>query len=132
MVAARSGLIVNISSLGAREYYGSVAYSVGKTGLDRLAQTMAIDLLEHNVAALSLYPGTVRTERMLEAARLSDGGYDLDDAESPALAGRAVVALAADPGVMGRSGQALAVANLAHDYGFTEDDGSQPPLVDLM
>lgn len=132
MVAARSGLIVNISSLGAREYYGSVAYSVGKTGLDRLAQTMAIDLLEHNVAALSLYPGTVRTERMLEAARLSDGAYDLDDAESPALAGRAVVALAADPRVMGRSGQALAVANLAHDYGFTEDDGSQPPLVDLM
>ena len=131
MVAARSGLIVNISSLGAREYYGSVAYSVGKTGVDRLAQTMAIDLLEHHVATLSLYPGTVRTERMLEAVRLSDGAYNLDDAESPALTGRAVVALATDPDVMDRTGQALAVANLAHEYGFTEDDGSQPPPIEL-
>ena len=131
MVASGSGLIVNISSLGAREYYGSVAYSVGKTGVDRLAQTMALDLLEHQVAAVSIYPGTVRTERMLEAVRLSDGAYDLDDAESPALTGRAVVALASDPGVMDRTGQALAVANLAHEYGFTEDDGSQPPLIDL-
>jgi NAD(P)-dependent dehydrogenase (short-subunit alcohol dehydrogenase family) len=131
MVAARSGLIVNISSLGAREYYGSVAYSVGKTAVDRLAQTMAIDLIEHDVAAISLYPGTVRTERMLEAVRLSDGAYDLDDAESPELTGRAVVALAADPEVMRRTGHALAVANLAHEYGFAEDDGSQPPPVEL-
>jgi len=92
---------------------------------------MAIDLLEHHVAALSLYPGTVRTERMLEAVRLSDGAYNLDDAESPALTGRAVVALATDPNVIARTGQALAVANLAHEYGFTEDDGSQPPPIEL-
>ncbi len=132
MVTARSGLIVNISSLGAREYYGSVAYSVAKTGVDRLAQTMAIDLLEHDVAALALYPGTVRTERMIEAVRLSNGAYSLDGAESPELTGRAVVALAADPGVMGKSGGTFVVANLAHEYGFTEDDGSQPPTVDLV
>jgi NAD(P)-dependent dehydrogenase (short-subunit alcohol dehydrogenase family) len=60
MVAARSGLIVNIFSLGARECYGSVAYSVGKTGVDRLAQTMAIDLLDQNVAAVCLVPYEVR------------------------------------------------------------------------
>jgi NAD(P)-dependent dehydrogenase (short-subunit alcohol dehydrogenase family) len=60
MVAARSGLIVNISSLDAREYYDSVAYCVGKTGVDRLAQTMAIDLLDHNVAAVCLVPDEVR------------------------------------------------------------------------
>jgi dehydrogenase/reductase SDR family protein 1 len=130
--AGGSGLIVNISSLGAREYYGSVAYSVCKTGVDRLAQTMAIDLLEHNVAALALYPGTVRTERMIEAVRLSNGAYDLDGAESPELTGRAVVALAADPGVMRKSGGTFAVANLAREYGFAEDDGSQPPAVDLV
>lgn len=131
MAAAGSGLIVNISSLGAREYYGSVAYSVGKSGVDRLAQTMAIDLIDHHVAALALYPGTVRTERMREAVRLSDGAYDLDDAESPELTGRAVVALATDPRLMEKSGQAFAVANLAHEYAFAEDDGSRPPCLDL-
>ncbi|MFN8147856.1 MAG: SDR family NAD(P)-dependent oxidoreductase [Candidatus Nanopelagicales bacterium] len=131
MVAARSGLIVNISSLGARDYYGSVAYSVGKTGVDRLAQTMAVDLVDHNVAALALYPGTVRTERMVEAVRLSDGAYDLDGAESPELAGRAVVALAEDPQLMKKTGRALAVANLAHEYEFAEDDGTVPPRIDL-
>lgn len=67
MVAASSGLIVNISSLGAREYYGSVAYSAGKTGMDRLARPMPSTLLVHNVAALPADPGNVRTERMLEA-----------------------------------------------------------------
>ncbi len=131
MVAARSGLILNISSLGAREYYGSVAYSVGKTGVDRLAQTMAVDLLDHNVTALSLYPGTVRTERMLEAVELSGGAYNLEDAESPELTGRAVVALASDPHLIEKSGQALAVANLSHEYGFAEADGSRPPRIDL-
>ena len=131
MVAARSGLIANISSLGARDYYGSVAYSVGKTGVDRLAQTMAIDLRDHNVAAVSLYPGTVRTERMLEAVELSGGAYNLDDAESPELTGRAVVALASDPAVMAKTGQALAVANLSHEFGFTEADGTQPPPIQL-
>ena len=131
MVAARSGLIVNISSLGARDYYGSVAYSVGKTGVDRLAQTMAIDLVDHNVAAVALYPGSVRTERMLEAVRLSDGAHNLDDAESPELTGRAVVALANDPHLMDKTGRALAVANLAHEYAFAENDGSRPPSIDL-
>jgi dehydrogenase/reductase SDR family protein 1 len=131
MVTARSGLIVNISSLGAREFFGSVAYCVGKTGVDRMAETMAIDLRAHEVAALALYPGTARTERMLEAARLSDEAFDLSDAQSPELTGRAVTALASDPNVMQRSGRAHAVANLARDYGFTEDDGSMPPPVEL-
>ena len=131
MVAARSGLIVNISSLGAREFFGSVAYCVGKTAVDRLAETMAYDLREHDVASLSLYPGTVRTERMLEAVQMSDGAYDLNDSQSPELTGRAVAALAADPLVLQRSGRAHAVANLAHDYGFTDLDGSLPPPIDL-
>jgi len=33
--------------------------------------------------------------------------------------------------MVGQDRQALAVANLAHEYGFTEDDGSQPPPIDL-
>jgi NAD(P)-dependent dehydrogenase (short-subunit alcohol dehydrogenase family) len=128
MVAARSGLIVNISSWGGKHFFGSVAYCVGKTGVDRLAETMAHDLREHDVAAVSLYPGTVRTERMVEAAKTHGAPFDLYQAESPELTGRAVVALAADPRIMEQTGKVLVVAQLARDYGFTEDDGSLPPV----
>lgn len=128
MVEAGSGFIVNISSMGAREYFGSVAYSVGKTGVDRMTETMALDLLDHGVTVVSLWPGTVRTERMVEAVRVSGGAYNLDGSESPELSGRAVVALALDPEVMTRTGTVQVVANLAHEYGFTEDDGTMPSI----
>jgi dehydrogenase/reductase SDR family protein 1 len=68
---------------------------------------------------------------MLDAVRLSDGAYDLNDSQSPELTGRAVAAPAADPLVLQRSGRAHAVANLARDYAFTNLDGSLPPLIDL-
>lgn len=47
---------------------------------------------------------------------------------SPALTVPSVVALATDPAVMDRTGQVLAVANLAHEYAFTEDDAAQLPI----
>ena len=46
--------------------------------------------------------------------------------ESTAYIGRAVVALATDPAVSRRSGQTLAVGDLARIYGFTDLDGRQP------
>jgi dehydrogenase/reductase SDR family protein 1 len=129
MVVARSGLIVNISSWGGKMFFGSVAYSVGKTAVDRMAETMAQDLREHNVAAVSLYPGTVRTERMLVEAK-DHPEFDFSGSESPELVGRAVVALAGDPRILERTGTVQVVARLAHEYGFTEDDGSQPPVTE--
>jgi hypothetical protein len=41
-------------------------------------------------------------------------------------ASRAVAALAADPAVVRRSGQILAVGDMALEYGFTDVDGRQP------
>ena len=35
-------------------------------------------------------------------------------------------------GVMRRSGQALAVGNLAREYGFTDIDGSQPTAYPIV
>lgn len=54
---------------------------------------MAHELRDHGVAAVSLYPGLVRTESVLRAAEY----IDLTDSESPQFVGRAVAALAADP-----------------------------------
>ena len=40
--------------------------------------------------------------------------------------GRAVAALAADPGVQRRNGGSFSSGELARDYGFTDVDGSRP------
>jgi len=122
MVAARSGLIVNISFWAARKHLGNVAYGVSKAATDKLTEDMASELRAHGVAAVSLYPGLVRTEKVLEAAAF----LDLGNSESPQFLGRAVAALAADPHVIDKSGQALVAAALALEYGFTDIDGKRP------
>jgi len=122
MIARRGGLIVNISSFAGRSYGNNVAYGVAKAATDRMAADMAVELREHNVAVVSLYPGMVRTERVMMAAQF----LDLSNSESPQFIGRAVAALAADPDVLQKSGQVLVAAELAAEYGFTDIDGSQP------
>ena len=126
MIAAGRGLIVNVSSFGAKLYAVSVAYGVGKAGVDRMTRDMARELRPHGVAAVSLWPGIVRTERLLDDAERARLGFDPSAGESPQLSGRAVAALAADGGVLARSGTALVVAELAAEYGFTDVDGSRP------
>ena len=124
MLAARDGLIVNVSSFGAKVYAVNVAYGVGKAGVDRMTRDMGRELKPHGVAVVSLWPGVVRTERLLlEPERL---GYDPAGGESAEFTGRAVVALAGDPARLEKTGQALVVAELAVSYGFTDIDGAQP------
>ena len=124
MVKAKSGLIVNVSSFGAKIRAVNVAYGVGKAGVDRMSRDMGAELAPHGVCAVSLWPGIVKTERLLlEPDRL---GFDTANGESPLFSGRAVAALAADPKRLERAGQALVVAELAREYGFTDIDGTQP------
>jgi NAD(P)-dependent dehydrogenase (short-subunit alcohol dehydrogenase family) len=122
MVAQRSGLIVNISSWAAQKHIQNVAYGVAKAATDKMTSDMAHELREHNVAVISLYPGLVRTEKVMEFAAY----FDLSNSESPQFIGRAVAALAADPDVMRRTGQVLIAAELAREYGFTDVDGKSP------
>ncbi|MBF6417589.1 SDR family NAD(P)-dependent oxidoreductase [Nocardia farcinica] len=130
------GLLVNISSPGARRYMHNAVYGVAKAALDRLTADLAHDLADTAVTVVSLWPGIVNTELLqlvpADAAgrRLvtlpGEGTFDLDAAESPHFAGRAVVALAADPERRGHTGAALRVADLAERYGFTDLDGRVP------
>lgn len=122
MVAQGSGLIVNISFFAAQQDDSGVAYGVAKAASDRMAACMAHELREHNVAAVSLYPGLVRTEAVLRAAE----HFDLSNSESPQFIGRAVAALAADPAIMRKTGQVVIAAELAQEYGFVDIDGTQP------
>lgn len=122
MVPQRGGLIVNISSYAGRKYMSNVAYSVSKAATDRMSSDMAIELRDHNVTAVSLYPGLVRTERIMKASAY----LDLSNSESPQFIGRAVAALAGDSNVFQKTGQTLIAAELGAEYGFTDVDGKQP------
>jgi dehydrogenase/reductase SDR family member 1 len=122
MVEQASGLIVNISFWAAQKYLSNVAYGVSKAATDKLTTDMAHELREHNVAVVSLYPGMVRTEKVMAAAAF----LDLSNSESPQFIGRAVAALAADANVLQKSGQVLVAAALGQEYGFTDVDGQQP------
>lgn len=122
MIAQHRGLIVNISFWAAQKYIGNVAYGVSKAATDKMTAGMAAELKPHGVAVVSLYPGLVRTEKVMQAAQY----LDLSNSESPEFIGRAVAALAADPDVLRHSGNILVAAALARDYGFTDIDGKTP------
>ncbi|MCU1378438.1 MAG: short-chain dehydrogenase [Acidimicrobiales bacterium] len=142
MVPAGSGVIVNVSSSGSQQYSHNIPYGVGKAALDRFTADAAHELERHGVAVVSLWPGLVRTELVMAGASKSsdgsgrdvialpgEGEFDISGAQSPLFVGRAAAALAADPDVIKRTGKAYAVAVLAGDYGFTEDDGSVPNVL---
>lgn len=139
MVAAKSGLVVNVSSSGAVSYAHNVAYGVGKAGLDKMTADMAHELAPHDVSVVSVWPGLVKTELVMFGAQPGDDGrqyldlgpegrFDLAQAESPRFVGRGVAALASDPDVRKRSGSAVTIAELADTYGFTDVDGTVPRL----
>ncbi|MBX3269518.1 MAG: SDR family NAD(P)-dependent oxidoreductase [Sandaracinaceae bacterium] len=117
MIARGRGLVVHVSSFGGGQYAVSVAYGVGKAGVDRMAKDMAHELRPHGVACVSLWPGIVATERLEAMGDASP--FPLRHAQRPVLSGRAVAALAADPSLLDKTGRVLVVADLAREYGFT-------------
>ncbi|HZP30896.1 MAG TPA: SDR family NAD(P)-dependent oxidoreductase [Acidimicrobiia bacterium] len=133
MIPQGSGLVVNISSHGAESYLLSIPYGVGKAAIDRVTRDTAFELRPHGVAVVSLWPGLVLTEGLLANTEVAEDGrrllhgLDISFGETPKFNGKAVVALAADPDIMKRTGGSYWSATLAREYGFTEDDGHLPP-----
>jgi NAD(P)-dependent dehydrogenase (short-subunit alcohol dehydrogenase family) len=127
MIARGRGLIVNVSHWAAQKHIGNVAYGVSKAATDKMTVDMAVELKPHGVAVVCLYPGMVRTEKVMEAGQW----LDLSNSESPDFIGRAVAALAGDPDVLRHTGKVLVAASLAREYGFTDVDGTTPRPLSL-
>ena len=77
------------------------------------------------MAVVSLWPGLVLTERLLQVPNLEQA-FDISGAETPRFCGRAVAALAADAEVLRFTGRAVTARDLAGEYGFTDVDGRLP------
>jgi len=122
MIDQNDGLIVNISYYAGRRYMSNVAYGVCKAAVDRFTADAALELKDHGVTVISLYPGLVRTESVMRNQDL----FDLSNSESPHFIGRCVAALAGDRSKHFETGKILIAAEVAQKYGFTDIDGKQP------
>jgi len=129
MVRRGRGLIVNIGYWAARKYMANVVYGVAKAATDKMTADMAHELRPHGVAVISLYPGLVRTESVLAAAK--DGWLDLSNSESPEFVGRVIAALARDPALLERTGKVAIAAEFAAELGVRDIDGRQPAPLTL-
>ncbi|WP_221621906.1 SDR family oxidoreductase [Variovorax sp. KBW07] len=130
MVRQKKGLMLTTTFWDRGHYLrGSLFYDLAKASMTRLAFGMAQDLRAHNVASIAVSPGWMRTEFVLAGHKTDEAHWQerpaLARTESPRYLGRAVVALAGDSKVLGKSGEVLRVADLAREYGFTDIDGRQ-------
>lgn len=139
MVKQKGGLVVEIGDGDALYYRGNLFYDLVKVNVARLAYAWAEELRPHNVAAVYVTPGFMRTELVLERLKATEEnwrevaeqsaaarGYGLAGSESPSFVGRAVAALAADPSVLEKSGGLYGSWTLAEEYGFDDLDGTRP------
>jgi NAD(P)-dependent dehydrogenase (short-subunit alcohol dehydrogenase family) len=128
MVRQKRGLIVFTSSFGSVCYMHGAAYGAQKAGVDKFAADMAVDLKEHDVAAVSIWMGPLWTSRTEWASkeRPEQYGEFMKIAETPEFTGRIIHALYNDPELMDVSGQTLIGAEAGEKYGIKDKD-RQPP-----
>jgi NAD(P)-dependent dehydrogenase (short-subunit alcohol dehydrogenase family) len=138
LIAQPGGLVVEVTDgtaeYNATKYRVSFFYDLAKASNLRMAFALAHELAPHGATAVSLTPGWLRSEHMLEAIGVTESTWRDATArvphfaisESPAFVGRAVAALARDPNVSRWNGTSLSSGQLARVYGFTDLDGSRP------
>lgn len=138
LIETPGGLVVEVTDgtdeYNAANYRVSFFYDLAKASVNRMAFALAHELSSHGATALSLTPGWLRSEAMLEAYGVTESNWrdattrspHFAISESPAYVGRAVAALAQDPGRSRWNGKSLSSGQLAKIYGFTDLDGSRP------
>lgn len=147
LIRQAGGLVVEVTD-GTRtyndtHYRGTVFLDVTKTAVDRLAYAQGHELAPHGGTAVSVTPGWLRSEMMLDgfgvtestwrsAAQANRGlsdvapPYEFIISESPAMLARGIVALAADRERAAWNTRSVSSFELAQHYDLTDVDGSRP------
>jgi NAD(P)-dependent dehydrogenase (short-subunit alcohol dehydrogenase family) len=132
------GLVVEVTDgtadYNATRYRNSTFYDLAKTSINRLGWALGEEVGPHGGTSVSLTPGWMRSEAMLDIYGVTEENWREGTkrsphfciSESPRYVGRAVAALAADPDRARWNGQSLSSGGLAREYGFTDLDGTQP------
>ncbi|WP_371650449.1 MULTISPECIES: SDR family oxidoreductase [unclassified Streptomyces] len=133
------GLLVEVTdgtaAYNAAHYRLSVFYDLAKVAVNRLAFSQGHELGPYGGTAVSLTPGWLRSEMMLDAFGVTEENWreaaappDFALSESPRFVGRAVAALAADGDRARWNQKSVSSGELARVYGFTDVDGSRPDI----
>jgi NAD(P)-dependent dehydrogenase (short-subunit alcohol dehydrogenase family) len=131
---AQRGLIIEITENDILGGGGNPMAQAVKVSQKLLPLFWAAELKPHGIAVMSVTPGFLRSEAMLEGFGVTEGNWrdagrkdsNFLVSESPLYVGRAVAALAADPNIMDRTGMLYSSWELARDYKFTDYDGRRP------
>jgi len=128
MVAQRHGLILFTSASGSVHYVYGPVYGAHKSGMDKFAADMAVDLKDFDVAALSIWMGALKAERLQMVIDSDPEKYAhlADMTETPEFTGHVIWGLYNDPDLMDLSGQTVIGAEMALKYGITDEGGRQP------
>lgn len=138
LIERPGGLLVEVTDgtaeYNATHYRLSPFYDLAKVAATRMAWAHAQDLEKQGSTAVSITPGWMRSEMMLEHYGVSEANWrdatkkvpDFAISETPRFVGRAIAALAADPERARFNGQSLSSGGLAQIYGFDDLDGSRP------
>jgi NAD(P)-dependent dehydrogenase (short-subunit alcohol dehydrogenase family) len=139
LISRPGGLVVEVTDgttdYNASRYRLSMFYDLAKVAVNRLAFSQGHELAPHHATALAITPGWLRSEMMLDNYKVTESNWRTAAAppgfavsESPRYVGRAVVAVAADPGRARWNQRSVTSAQLAAEYGFTDIDGSRPDV----
>lgn len=139
LVRNEGGLVVEITDGTAewnKRFRENFYYDLAKNAPIRMASNLAHDLKDLGGTAVSVSPGFLRSEQMLDTFGVTEANWrdavakepTFAIAESPVYVGRGIAALAADPERARWSGQSLSSALLAKEYGVRDADGSQPDI----
>lgn len=150
LITKPGGLLVEVTDgttqYNATHYRISVYYDLAKVAVNRLAYSQGHELAPHGATAVSLTPGWMRSEMMLENFGVNESNWReaLDTSraekglpvappsfafsETPRYVGRAIVSLALDKDRARWNQRSTSSGELAQAYGFTDVDGSQPDI----
>jgi len=150
LISQPGGLLVEVTDgttkYNASHYRISVYYDLAKVAVNRLAYSQGHELAPHGATAVSITPGWLRSEMMLENFGVTESNWrdaldqeraqsgqpvappDFALSETPRYVGRAIVSLALDPDRARWNQQSVSSGELARVYGFTDVDGSSPDI----
>lgn len=138
LIRKPNGLVLEITdgtqAYNEEHYRLSLFYDLAKTSILRMAKSLAHELAPYQGTAVSVSPGWMRSEIMLETFGVTEANWrdalvqepHFAISETPRFIGRGIAALASDPDAARWNGQSTSSGELAQVYGITDLDGSRP------
>jgi hypothetical protein len=134
MIRRRRGIIVEVTENDLLLSSGDVLTQILRFSRKALAAIYAAEMRGHDIVAIAITPGFMRSERVLEYFGVTEENWreagkkdpNFLESESPLFVGRAIVALATDPAIAERTGQLFSSWEVAREYSLTDIDGRRP------